>query len=358
MFARRPSNSANDLNLQFILTLFDHVMGRKPNEAETARGLEALRNGKDPRDYLLKIAANPEARQNILKNAAVPLFVPPGHFYSPIVNVAELVALRAEQAEKSDLLDIDANPGRQLALFRQLSGYFGRIPFPVAQTGTFRYYFENDFYSYGDALMLSAFIQHFRPRRIIEVGCGFSSAVILDTLDRMTDPPANTNYVLVEPYTERLKLLLRSTDYRRITVIEKPVQQVDLELFVGLQENDILFLDTTHILKTGSDVHHELFQILPRLKPGVLIHFHDVFHGFEYPEAWTVQQNRSWNELYALRALLMNNSRYQIEIMNATVAASYPDEVRSISREFMKNPGGALWLRKTASRASSGSSPA
>ena len=341
------SQTTIDLNLRFILSVFDYVIGRTPVDREITFGLNQLKAGRDPRDYALELMASPEARRNL----SAPLFVPPGHYYSPIVNVAELVASRAKQPGTLDLLEIDADPKRQFALFRQLSAHFGRIPFPVTQTGAFRYYFENNFYGYGDALTLSAFIQQFKPNRIIEVGCGFSSAVILDTLDHMTLPHSNTSCVFVEPFPDRLKLLLRPGDHRRVTIIEKQVQQVDLALFSALEENDILFLDTTHVLKTGSDVHHELFKILPRLNPGVLIHFHDVFDGFEYPDAWVLDENRSWNELYALRAFLMNNSKYKIMLMNSTVAKNYPDEARTISHDFMKNPGGALWLRKGTSTA-------
>ena len=335
------SETASDVDLQFILNIFEYIIGRKPIDKEITYGLHQLKTGRDPREYALELTASPEAR----RNRSAPLFVPPGHYYSPIVNIAELIASRAEQPPVSEHLDIDVDPKRQIALFRELSTYFGQIPFPVTQSSDFRYYFENNFYSYGDALILSAFIQRFRPNRIIEVGCGFSSAVILDTLDRLA-PCSNTQCVFIEPFPDRLNLLLKPSDYKRVTIIEQTVQKVEVALFLGLQENDILFFDTTHVLKTGSDVQHELFTILPRLNPGVLIHFHDVFDGFEYPDAWVLQENRSWNELYALRAFLMNNSKYKIMLMNATIAKNYPEEVCSISNDFMKNPGGALWLRK------------
>ena len=89
-----------------------------------------------------------------------------------------------------------------------------------------------------------------------------------------------------------------------------------MSVFDELNEGDILFIDSTHVLRTGSDVCFELFEVLPRLAPGVLVHFHDIFWPFEYPRAWVVDENRSWNELYAIRAFLMNNSDWHIIFFN------------------------------------------
>ena len=118
-----------------------------------------------------------------------------------------------------------------------------------------------------------------------------------------------------------------------------------LELFESLQAGSLLFLDTTHVSKTGSDVNHEIFQILPRLKAGVIIHFHDVFHQFEYPPSWILKENRSWNELYMLRAFLMYNSKFEIMFFNQLIARRHPEMLLAASEKAARNAGGGLWLK-------------
>jgi hypothetical protein len=113
-----------------------------------------------------------------------------------------------------------------------------------------------------------------------------------------------------------------------------------------MQAGDILFIDSTHVMKTGSDVCQELFEILPRLKPGVLIHFHDVFWPFEYPAAWVVQENRSWNELYGLRAFLMYNAAFQVEFFSDFFCQHFRPRIEAEFPTMLKNTGGSLWLRK------------
>jgi predicted O-methyltransferase YrrM len=200
-------------------------------------------------------------------------------------------------------------------------------------------------YGRGDAAILSAVIRELRPRRIIEVGSGFSSACALDTVD---DLNVETSFTFIEPYPEaRLHGLLRTNDHSHVTIHAKGVQDIDLSVFDELESGDLLFLDTTHVSKTGSDVNHELFQILPRLRSGVIIHFHDVFWGWEYPVEW-VQENRSWNELYLLRAFLMHNDAYSILMFNDMMYQLYREKVLAASPSF-RGPygtGAGLYLRK------------
>ena len=123
-----------------------------------------------------------------------------------------------------------------------------------------------------------------------------------------------------------------------------------MALIDELQAGDLLFIDSSHIVKTGSDVHFELTEILPRLAPGVVVHFHDMFYPFEYPQRWVSQENHSWNETYFLHAFLMFNPAFRIEFWNHYVATQMRDEVLRLSpgpgKRFLINPGGGLWLRR------------
>jgi len=131
-----------------------------------------------------------------------------------------------------------------------------------------------------------------------------------------------------------------------VEILERKLQDVPLETFDRLQEGDVLFIDSTHVLRTGSDVCMVLLEILPRLARGVLVHLHDMFWPFEYPRAWAVEENRSWNELYAVRAFLTNNQAWRTVIFNDYLAKVERPMIESTFPLFLNNPGGALWLQR------------
>lgn len=266
--------------------------------------------------------------------------VPPGHFYSPVPGDAD-VSRREQPGAAPAGIDLNADGQRQL--LEQLSAYYGELPFAQTRREGVRYSFDNIFYCHSDAIYLYGMMRHFRPKRLIEVGSGYSSSVALDTSELFLS--GTVEFVFIEPYPDRLKLLLKPADAARCRLIEKPVQEVSLETFDALGENDILLIDSSHVCKVGSDVNHLLFHVLPRLRPGVLVHIHDIFYPFEYPKEW-FQEGRAWNEAYAVRAFLQNNDAYQVLLF-----ASYAGEhLRSVLEARMplclKNTGASLWLRK------------
>jgi predicted O-methyltransferase YrrM len=276
---------------------------------------------------------------------AVRLFVPPGHYYSPIVQPAHLSQQGApDQRAPDELKGLSVEYGPMETLFERLIRAKGTHAFPVTPHPDFRYYSDNDMYGPGDAIILAAVLRHFRPRRWIEVGSGFSSAALLDTLDRERD--LQTQVTFIEPNSERLDALLREGDRARVTVMKIGVQAVPLSVFDQLAAGDVLFLDTTHVSKTGSDVNHEFFQIFPRLASGVIIHLHDIFSGFEYPDDWIYQENRSWNEQYLLRAFLMFNSAFEVLYANDGFSRTRSDLVQARCPAILANPGGGFWMRK------------
>ena len=199
--------------------------------------------------------------------------------------------------------------------------------------------------SYGqfDAVMLYCMMRHARPRRIIEVGSGFSSAAMLDVNEqRMNGTIALT---FIDPDMARLRQLLLPDDQSLVTLIEKPVQDVPLEVFSSLGENDILFIDSSHVAKIGSDVNRIFFNILPSLAPGVLVHIHDITGNFEYPRDW-LEQGRAWNEQYLLRAFLMYNPAFRVELFPSWLAMTRHDWLREHMPLCARGGGGQIWLRK------------
>jgi hypothetical protein len=154
-------------------------------------------------------------------------------------------------------------------------------------------------------------------------------------------------FTFIEPHPVRLKSLLRKEDYLRCTIVEKSLQHVDVKIFDELIENDILFIDSSHVCKTGSDVNRIIFEILPRLHSKVLVHFHDVFFPFEYPKSWVLDWNSfGWNEGYFLHAFLMYNSNFEIIFFNTLLEHFYRERFAAKMPDCLKNEGGSLWIQK------------
>jgi predicted O-methyltransferase YrrM len=268
----------------------------------------------------------------------------PGHFYSPIPSIDEVRGRESELfgPPPPSLPGIDLRKDAQVALVRKLATFYLELPFPRTQSAESRYWFENWAYSYADAIFLYSMLRHLRPRRVIEVGSGFSSAAMLETADRWLP---ETSFTFIDPDTSTLDALLRPGDRDRVTVVRAKLQDVPLTTFDALAANDILFIDSTHVSKTGSDVNRILFDILPRLAPGVHIHFHDVFYPFEYPKEW-VYEGRAWNEDYILRAFLEFNSAFDIVLFGTWLARFHRDLLAELMPLSLENPGGSLWLTR------------
>ena len=155
----------------------------------------------------------------------------------------------------------------------------------------------------------------------------------------------NVQFKFVEPYPERLLSLLRKEDNERCEIIQDKVQNVPIATFQELEANDILFIDSSHVSKIGSDVNFLIFEVLPNLKPGVIIHFHDVLWPFEYRKEWIVNK-RAWNEAYILRAFLQYNSQFRILLFNSYLGYRFKKIFEDKMKIFLKDTGGSLWLEK------------
>ncbi|MGE4065073.1 MAG: class I SAM-dependent methyltransferase [Rhodospirillaceae bacterium] len=275
-------------------------------------------------------------------------WVPPGHFYSPIADLHDIAA-RAKTIFDPDapLPDVDLAAASQRALWDKFAAHAARFTIVFSQDEAaragLRYYSGNDHFGPGDATIYAGMLLEHRPRRVIEVGSGFSSALFLDINAKFFGGEIAATFI--EPYPARLLALLTDADRARTRLLRQTVQSVPLEVFADLEAGDILFVDSTHVAKAGSDVNHIFFRVLPVLKPGVLIHFHDIFHPFEYPREWFFDGNRSWNELYLLRAFLMNNANYRVLFFSSWFAHAHP-ECQDVLPNFWDNPGGGFWMRK------------
>jgi predicted O-methyltransferase YrrM len=287
-------------------------------------------------------------------NRAGTLLYPPGHFYSPLLDIATFGRQGSDSSfdgsEYWEHVGLDA-PG-QKAFYSKLLDALPNPPFPPRKTPEQRYYYDNGMFGFADAFTLSAIIRTQRPARIVEVGSGFSSAVMLDTRDAIG---LAVSLTFIEPNADRLYSLLTERD-RSTTIIHiNRVQEIPLTVFDDLQEGDILFIDSSHVAKVGSDVTFLLLRVLPRLRAGVIVHVHDIFYPKSYPESW-IRQGRAWNESIVLRAFLSGNGNYEVIAFNSFAAAAFPELFHTRLPAFLVNQrsgeidmgagGASIWVRK------------
>jgi predicted O-methyltransferase YrrM len=271
-------------------------------------------------------------------------WVPPGHVLSPIPSLEQVRLREAEiYAVPRHMPGLDLNEAGQLRLFDELLAFYPEQPFPATQIEGRRYWFENPAYSYSDAILLYCMIRHLQPRRIIEIGAGYSSAAMLDTNELFFENSIACTFI--EPEPDLFRSLLKQGDAERITLLKMNLQEVPSHLFAGLEANDILFIDSSHVSKIDSDVNHIFFRILPALSSGVYIHLHDIFYPFEYPLDW-VHEGRAWNEAYLLRAFLQYNDQFQIQLFNTFIDWFHKEKYFRDMQLVQKNTGGSIWLRK------------
>ena len=272
---------------------------------------------------------------------------PAGHYYSSVVSLDEMSIRQNEiwpdQLEKY-IPGINLNEKEQLVLFQELLVHFEYLKIPERKVEDRRFYFRNSYFSYGDAFVLGAMLIQLKPKKVIEIGSGFSSALMLDINEFRLDN--NMLLTFIEPFPEvRLNSVLRQRKNSNVTLISKRIQDVKLIEFEKLEKGDVLFVDSTHVVKTGSDVNYVLFNILPVLKSGVIIHFHDIHYPFEYPKSW-VLNGFGWNESYFLKSFLMYNNSFKILIFSDFLIKNYRNKFEKIPL-FLKFPGSSLWLEKT-----------
>jgi len=272
---------------------------------------------------------------------------PPEHFHSPLNAWNELKKKKRKYIfnKERKLEGIKLNLDKQIVLLEEFKKYYTELPFQENKTVKLRFYYDNEFYPYSDAVFLFCVLRHFQPKQIVEVGSGFSSALILDTNSLFFSESIDLTFV--EPFPNRLKSLINAND--KINLIEEHVQDVDSSIFTRLTENDILLIDSSHVVKTDHDLNYLIFEILPKLKNGVLIHFHDIFYPFEYPQSWILKERISWNEIYFLRAFLMYNNSFKIKLFNSYLERKRKDwflENMPLCLKQTKTFSGSLWLEK------------
>ncbi len=301
----------------------------------------SVRDSKRIAKLVPELLCNPQFPEYFRNWERCGFHITPKHFYSPIPDTQSLPPQIWEQP--SELAGIDMNPEGQLHLLQDVFPFYRDefIQFPSSPTSEpTEFYLNNNSFDGLDALVLYCMVRHFRPGRVIECGSGFSTLVTA-TAARQN---GNTTITCVEPYpSPRLENAVK--DIKSISLVQSKAEDLPISFFQDLREGDILFIDTSHVVRIGGDVTFLFLEVIPRLAPGVVIHVHDVFFPWEYPKDWIYNELRFWNEQYLLQAFLAFNSCFRVLFANYFMEHFH----RTLLRSIFSNAscaGSSFWMQR------------
>jgi hypothetical protein len=276
------------------------------------------------------------------------LHVMPVHYYTPVpetLNVPEEVWSSRLEAP-SLALRVEEGRSTLARLAERFREEYDALPF-ARPGGPPRFHLDNGTYSCGDAEILYAMIRDLKPRRIIEVGSGYSTLLISEAITRnlRDDPSSPCDFVAVEPYPPGY---LSPPPAGVSRFLPSLVQSVPLSEFEGLGEGDVLFIDSSHVAAFRSDVNYLYLEVLPRLAPGVVVHIHDIFLPFDYPRDWIRESRLLWNEQYLLHAFLLFNDAFEVVLpAHALFRLHHEEFLRQIpSCDRHAGRPACFWMRK------------
>lgn len=268
--------------------------------------------------------------------------VTPVHFYYPLPDTRELS--EGLWTRRSDLVGLRLNEPDQIAWLQSLPAHLGQECGSL-ETDVRGLSLDGAFGPV-DAEVLYCMIRRLRPRRILEVGSGMSSLIMAHAVERnAAEDGRRCELVAIDPFSaERLPRPPSAISRVR----SERLQEVPLSEFEALGENDILFIDSSHVVHVGSDVNHAILEILPRLRPGVIVHVHDIFLPAEYPRDWVLERHAFWNEQYLVHAFLAFNPAFTVLWAAHFMHLEHPERLAAAFRTY--RPGqsrpASLWLRR------------
>jgi predicted O-methyltransferase YrrM len=233
-----------------------------------------------------------------------------------------------------------------LSLFeKRFKTEYDSLPLEGDKLPAYSYFINNGSFESVDGEVLYCVIRYFKPRRVLEIGSGYSTRLMAEAIAKNSSNDASYNCEItsIDPF--------QATEIghvQNVTVVPKRVQDVPLSEFMRLGENDILFIDSSHCVAIGSDTQYEYLEILPRLRHGVLVHVHDIFMPSDYPQDWILKQHRFWNEQYLLQAFLEFNHDFEILWMASYMHLTYPERLEGSFASYRRNMRwpGSLWMKR------------
>ncbi len=245
--------------------------------------------------------------------------------------------------QRRPLPGIDLQMGSAVDLLNTISCFAPELDsFSVQKTTASPFWLSNGWFEDFDVATLHCLLRHLKPKRYVELGCGFSSFVSSHALQRNAVEGFPCDALYADPFPRRdISEALPIGHQMRVRS-----QDLSLEYLTGLEEGDVLFVDTSHVLKVQSDVVHQLTHIFPLLKPGVWIHIHDIFTPYDYLEEWIKRPlSLTSNEQYAVECLLSGGNRYRVELPLYMLWREQPETLLSLLRRGKSEPH-SFWIRK------------
>jgi len=261
----------------------------------------------------------PISREILLRIGVLPII---DHYYEPLFDIKKL---RKPLSKARNLPGIRWNPNEQLEFLKHLNFGSELVNIPSSKQEELEFYFNNKSFESGDAEYLYSFMRYVKPSRIFEIGSGNSTLMAIKAITRNMEENESyaCKHLCIEPY--EMPWLAKT----RVTLIREKVEEMDISIFQELEDGDLLFIDSSHIIRPQGDVLFEYLQILPTLKKGVYVHIHDIFTPRDYLENWLKQDIWLWNEQYLLESFLTSNSRWKIIGALNYLCHDYYDQLKS-----------------------------
>jgi hypothetical protein len=267
-------------------------------------------------------------------------------YYSPVPDVANLPTDVWTRRSELGGLEFDL-PKAMGFIESELRPYVTEIDVPISGNGVpGEFFLKNDNFEAVDAELLYTMIRALRPARIVELGSGFTTLLINLACRRIASEGGSTSHTAFDPYP-RAHILGDAPLTAPSVVKPVPATEVPMQVFEELEAGDVLFVDTTHTVKLGSDVNFIVLDVLPRLAEGVYVHFHDIFLPWEYPRRWFTEMDYFWAEQYVLQAFLAFNRAFEVVVPAHALSREYPDRLSRSIPSFREGAApGSMWLRR------------
>ncbi len=264
------------------------------------------------------------------------------HYYEPLINPKKHLSKKYE--EDRNIHGLNLNVETQIKLLSSFDYENELINFSLSKENEIDFFYNNKSFEMGDSEFLYSIIRKLKPQSIIEIGSGHSTRMVLNAIQKNKDNNKDYNCELscIEPYEYKL------IEKLPVNILKKKIEDVEISYFNKLQKNDILFIDSSHIIRPEGDVLYEIQNILPSLNSGVIIHIHDIFTPKNYPKYW-INNHVLWNEQYLVEAFLMYNTDFEIIGSLNYLKNNNWDLISSkfpILKKYKDSQPGSLWIRK------------
>jgi hypothetical protein len=274
--------------------------------------------------------------------------VTPVHFYMPIPDTRELAPSLWNRYSEMIGVRVGAVEQRELLSYfvARYRAEYNLLPFEPTDV-PHQYWINNDAVTSVDGEILYCMVRDFKPQKILEIGSGKSTYLMAQAVreNGRANPEYSCDFTVIDPYPNGV---VRAGFPGLTEVIPKKVQSVPLDRFTALGKNDILFIDSSHVLAIGSDVQYEFLELIPRLQKGVLVHIHDIFLPSEYPQEWIRERCFFWTEQYLLQAFMAFNESFEVLWAGHYMHTSYSTELQSAFKSYNRKTTlpGSFWIRR------------